>query len=271
MTACSYFCRERQKFACSSNIGLQVVSRPAADFQRLGLLVRQVKTALDLFGKLAAAEDDVPRQRGNTAGENVDIHLGGADVDQGNVVFQAEVRLKGIFQGKGVYINHDRFQAGRAQHVEIAIHHLALGCHQHDIGAIFIFGIGMQILTVQIDVVDVEGNVLFGLFMDMFFQFRLGHHFQIDFFYDDGIAGNGKGDPFFLDFQIADQGDDCFGHGIGVEQGPVLHGIRRHERTAESDKFVASPAGPAEFANLDGVRTDVKAKRQRLLAAKGER
>ena len=123
-------------------------------------------------------------------------------------------------------------------------------------------------LVVEVDVLDVEGDVLLGLPGDGLGQFGLGHGRQRDLLDDDGGARERGGDLRGLDAAALEEPPDGVGDGRAVDDGAVDDGVGRDGLGAEADDLVALARG-LELDRLDGARPDVESDEGRCLRNTG--
>ena len=147
-----------------------------------------VEIILYLFSELSAADDNISRDDGNSLGDDIDVHFRRADIDQGDIFILSIVVFEAVLQGETV--DNYRIKVDGPQHLEIIVNDLLFGRHEHDIGAVRPFGIGLQILEIEVDIFNVEWNILFSFGHDVFFKLSILHDRQIHFLDDNGITGD---------------------------------------------------------------------------------
>ena len=110
---------------------------------------------------------------------------------------------------------------------------------------------------VQVHVLDVEGDVLFGFPADRLGQLGVGHHGQADLLDDDRVARQRRGDiPGARPCALEDAADGI-GHADGIDDGAVDDAVRGNRLGGVG----TDPVGPArhlQFDRLDGARSDVE-------------
>src|SRR5205085_11245940 len=148
-------------------------------------------------GVLGAAAGDVAPER---TGADVDVGHRCADVDQGQhlPLVDAVVHLVAVLQGEGVDVDQHRDLAGLADHRGVVVDLLLLHGDEDDVDVLAGAG-GGEGDVVEVDVVDVEGDVLLGFPLDGLGQLLRRHGRKGDLFDDHGVAGKGGGVIGILD------------------------------------------------------------------------
>ena len=124
-------------------------------------------------------------------GEDVDVGDRGADVDQRDDAAGLDrvVGLVGVLEGEGVHVHEDRRLAGLGDDARVVGDLVLLDGDQQDVHRLAAAGLEHDV--VEVDVVDVEGDVLLGFPADRLGQLLGGHGRQGDLLDDDGVARQG--------------------------------------------------------------------------------
>ena len=168
----------------------------------LSALERQAEFLLDGLGEGVAAHRDVAREERLLAADDIDIHAARARVQQRDhrSRFDVIVGLEGVLHGKRVDIDHHRRQARLADHIGVIADLLLLRRDEQDFhAALRIARRRGDDLVVEVHILDVERDVLFGLPVNRLGQLLLGHHRQVDLLDDDGVARQRRHDILCLD------------------------------------------------------------------------
>ena len=110
---------------------------------------------------------------------------------------------------------------------------LFFGGDEHYIGSFEPVLVGLQILKIEIDVLDVEGNILLRLSHYVFFHFLFTHHRQVYLFHDDRVAGNGDADLLLLDLEIFEKIGNGRSYDFGLYKSSVIDRTLGKKRAAE--------------------------------------
>ena len=113
----------------------------------------------------------------------------------------AVVHFEGVLQREGVDVDDHGGAPGLRDHAGVVGDLFLLRGDQQDVHRRLARRrvAGVENLVVEVDVLDVEGDVLLGLPVDGFGELRLGHHRQRDLLDDHGVARQGRGDVLRLD------------------------------------------------------------------------
>ena len=118
-------------------------------------------------------------------------------------------------------------------------------------------GAGIENLIVEVDVLDVEGDVLLGLPIDGLRQLRLRHDRQADLLDDDGVARQRGGDVLRFEGLVGEEAADGVGHGGAVDDGAVNNAVARNGLDRER-RHSEALAGRLQLNSLDGAGADVE-------------
>jgi hypothetical protein len=103
-------------------------------------------------------------------------------------------------------------------------------------------------LVVEIHIVDVEWNVLFGLPMNLLVEFFFGHRRKHDFFDDDSVPGKRRGDLRGLYVLVVPDSIDRVAHMIEIDYVSVDDRVGLKILMRDVDQFEPASSG----LKLDG-------------------
>ena len=228
--------------------------------ERVGRLVGHVQLTLQRVGVGVAANRDVAREERLAAAQDVDVDGARAEVDQrhDHVRVEPVVDLVGVLQREGVDVDDDGRAAGLGDDAGVVGDLLLLRGDEEDVhrargGAAAL----PDDLVIQVDVLDVEGDVLLRLPVDGLGELLLGHLGQRDLLDDDGVARERGGDVLRADVLRLEQAPDRVGDRRAVDDGAVDDAVRRHRLDAERGDLERF-ARAFELHGLDGARADVQ-------------
>ncbi len=112
-------------------------------------------------------------------------------------------------------------------------------------------------LVVEIDVLDIEGDVLLRFPVDGLGQLRLGHDGKADLLDDDRIPREGRRDFLRLERLVLEEAADGVGDGGSVDDGAVHDAVGRHRLDGERRDLEAF-ARRLQLDRLDGAGADVE-------------
>jgi hypothetical protein len=138
---------------------------------------------------------------------------------------------------------------------------LALGRDQQHVHAAARIRAGARVedLVIQVDVLNVERDVLFGLPVDRLVELGLGHDRQRDLFDNHGVPRQRRAHILRLERLAAvEQASDGVGHRRRVDDRTVDDAVGGKRLGAERDDL-ESLSRRLQFDRLDGARTDVEA------------
>ena len=138
------------------------------------------------------------------------------------------------------------------------VHPLPLGGDEHHIHAVGLVVV-VEDREVQIDVVDVEGNVVLGLVRERFAQ-RVGVLArQVHAAHDHGVAGNGGGDEVALDLVLVQELADRLTHGPLVDDRTVDDGLLGQLGHSEMSQLEGQfTLRGSQRDHLDRMRPDIQ-------------
>ena len=117
---------------------------------------------------------------------------------------------------------------------------------------------GVEHLVIEVDVLDVEGDVLLRFPVDRLGQVLLGHHRQADLLDDDGAARQRRHDILRLELRRLECAAYRVGHRAGVDDRAVDDAVGRQRFDGDRDDLEAAPGG-LQLDRLDRAGTDVQA------------
>jgi hypothetical protein len=117
---------------------------------------------------------------------------------------------------------------------------------------------GIENDVVEIDVVDVEGDVLLGLPADRLGELLLRHHREQDLLHDDRVPGDGHGDVLSLDAGRRQEAGDGLDHERRIHDGAVDDRLGGEALEAGADELVGPFLPLPELDQLDGRGADVE-------------
>jgi hypothetical protein len=227
-----------------------------------GRLVRQVELFLHRLCVGVATHRDVAREHRLLALQDVDVDGAGAGVQQDDDLarVQAVVGVVGVLQREGVDVDDDRRASRLRDDARVVRNLLFLGGdekHFH-VAARVRPGTGVEDLVVQVDVLDVERNVLFGFPVDRLVELRLGHDRESDLLDDHGVAGERGADVLRLEGAVVlEHVADGIGHRPRIDNRAVDDGVGgdrlgavRHDPEALARRL--------QLDRLHGARSDVE-------------
>ena len=183
-----------------------------AALQLIGLLERQVQLLLQRLGVGVAADRDVAGEDRLVALEDVDVGRARAGVEQHDDLpgLDAVVHFEGVLQREGVDVDDDGGAAGLGDHAGVVGDLFLLRGDQQDVHRRLAAGrvAGIENLVVEVDVLDVEGDVLLGFPVDRLGELGVGHDRQRDLLDDHGVARQRGGDVLRLDLAAVEQPPD---------------------------------------------------------------
>ncbi len=165
------------------------------------------------------------------------------------------IDLEAVLQSEGVNVHDHRRLPCLGEHVGVVQDFVFLDGDEQDVH--LILG-GLEQLVAEVHVGDVERNVLAGFGLHAIEEFVFGHQRHADALDDDGVAGNGSGHVFRLDFLIIEDRDDLLGDRRSVHDGAVHDGVLGEGFDAVTDQLVAG-LGLLQLDCLDRTRADVQA------------
>jgi hypothetical protein len=133
----------------------------------------------------------------------------------------AVVDFVGVLQREGVDVDDDRRAARLGDDARVVGDLLLLGRDQQHVHRAAGGVARIDDLVIEVDVLDVEGDVLLGFPVDGFGELGLGHDRQRDLLDDDGIARERGGDVFRLDAPAVEEAADRVGDGRAIDDGAV--------------------------------------------------
>ena len=225
----------------------------------LRLLEGDVELALDLLGDVVAAVGDVAGERAGAVGDDVDRRQAGPHVDDGEGLIRRDppVHLEDVLHGEGVDVDDQRLELGAAGDLRVVADLVALGGDEEQIDLPRL-GPAAQHLVVDVHVLDVEGDVLLRLPLDLLVELGRGHHRHRDLADDDGLPADAERHVLLLDLGLGEDLPQPLDDGLRVHHVAVDDRLRRQRLVAGADQPVALPA-LLDLADLDRARSDVDA------------
>ena len=156
---------------------------------------------------------------------------------------------------EGVDIDHGGLEFGLSGHTRHAVDVLLLGRHEQHVH-LAALGPLAQHLVVDLDVLDVVGDLLLGLPVDLLVELGVGHHRERHLLDDDGVPGDRQRHLAALDLVLVEELVEPLDDGRGVLHVAVDDRLRRQRVVAELHQGLLAP-DVLELAELDGARPDV--------------
>src|SRR5581483_563624 len=230
----------------------------AAALEDFGLLESQTEFALQDVSVLVAAHRDVAGEDGIRPAHDVDAHEARADVEQHDdlIRLRAVADFVGVLHGERIHIHDGGGLARLRHHLRQLGDDVLLAGHQQHFHIVAFTT--LDHVVVEVDVVNVEGDVLFGLPLNLLAQLLVAHHRHADLLDDDGMAGNRSGDLIVLDPLIVEDAVDAVRDVIAVNDLAVHDGVGHQPDLADADQLIAALAAGLQFDDLDPARTDVE-------------
>src|SRR4030095_8584573 len=177
---------------------------------------------------------DVAGEGRLVAGQDVDVDRAGAGIQQDNdlVGLEAVVHFVSVLQRERVDVDDHRHAARLRDDAGVVGNLLFLGGDQQHVHRALglLASAGVENLVIEVDVLDVEGDVLFRLPVDRLGQLRLGHNRQVDLLDDDSVAGERGCDLFGLERLVLEYPPDRVRDRRAVDDGAgdaAVGGYRR--------------------------------------------
>jgi hypothetical protein len=168
---------------------------------------------------------------------------------------KAARKLEHVLDGEGVDVDDHRAELGVAGELCVVLDLVSLGGYEEQI---HLAGLGplAQNFVVDLDVLDVEGDVLLGLPLDLLGELGRGHHRHGDLADDDGLARDAHRHILGLDFLVLEEPRQGLADSAAVHDVAVDDGLRRKRGETEPHELEPLTA-VLQLANLDRARTDV--------------
>ena len=192
-------------------------------------------------------------------GKDVDVGDGSADVDEGDDAARLDrvVGLVGVLEGEGVHVHERRGLPHLRDDARVVADLVLLDGHEQDVHRLAARRIEDDV--VEVDVVDVEGDVLLGFPADRLGQLLGRHRRKGDLLDDDGVAGEGRAEVVVADGEGRDHPVDRVDDQGGVHDGAVDDRLRGEGLHARLDEPVAAALGVFQLDQFDRRRTYVEA------------
>jgi hypothetical protein len=148
-------------------------------------------------------------------------------------------------------------EAGILHDGHVVVDQVGFRRHQEDV---HLGGVVLQRtdhLEVDLDVLDVEGDVLLHLPLDRLLELLGGRRGQLHLLDDHGVPGEGDGDLLLVDLQLPQGGLDPLDDGAVVHDRPVDDRVGRKGEDPELPETVLG-AHRLDVGHLDGTRPDVQ-------------
>jgi hypothetical protein len=232
-----------------------------AGLQFLRILHADVELLLDSLGILVAADGNVPGKGRHSVAKDIDVHDAGPEVDESDVLVRYDlvVDLVGILQSEGVKVHDDGVQSRLYDDVGVLVDLVLLDCDEEDVHLPFFRRFDrLQNLKVEIDVVNVKGDVLLRLPVDRLFQLVLGHGREADLFHDHRVPGETHAGLLALDLVFPDDIHEGVDDGAGIHDGSVDNGLGGDGTDSEVFQL-KSLGGLLQFDKLDSTGSDINA------------
>ena len=244
----------------SDLLGTDALDR-LATFHLLGAVERQVELFLYGFSICVAADRHVAREERLVAGENIDVDGARARVQQDDHGLGVEtvVHLVGVLEREGVHVHDHRHPTGLRDDAGIVRDLFFLGRDEQDVHCAGRLGAGSRVenLVIEVHILDVEGDVLFGLPVNRLGELRGGHHRQIDLLDDHGVARQRGGDLLRPERLVLEDTADGVGDRGAVDDGAVDDAVGRHRLDGKRHDLEALPDS-LQLDSFDRARPDVE-------------
>ena len=227
--------------------------------QRLGLLEVEGEGLLQGIRELVAAERDVAPEDRLAAREDVHVHHGGADVQQGHDAgrIEAIVDLVAVLQREDVDVDEAGSPSGLGHDVLVVVDLLLLRGDEEDAHRLP-RSARVEDDVVEVDVVDVERDVLLRLPPYRLGELLFGHRRELDLLDDDRVARNGDGDVRVLDPGRREKAGDGLDDERGIHDRAIDDRLGREVLEPCLDELELSLFARLELDQLHGGRADVE-------------
>ena len=171
---------------------------------------------------------------------------------------EAVVDFVGVLEREGVDVDDDRRAAGLGDDAGVVGDLVLLRRDQQHVHGALAVAVGRrQDLVVEVDVLDVEGDVLLGFPVDRLGQLLLGHRGQRDLLDDDRVARQRRGDVLGPELGVGEQAPHRVGDRAAVDDRAVDDAVGRNRLDADGRDPIAL-AGGLELDGLHGAGPDVE-------------
>ena len=169
----------------------------------------------------------------------------------------AAAQLEEVLDGEGVDVDDERLELRAPRDLRVVVDLVALGGDQEQVHLTGL-GAALEDLVVDVHVLDVEGDVLLRLPLDLLVELGGGHHRHGDLADDHGLAADAESDLALLDLGLREGAAEPVDDGLRVHDVAVDDRLGRERGEAEAHEAVGLPA-LLELTYLDRARSDVDA------------